>query len=417
MQYRRDHVRKLCLCVRSKWSLCSHPWHFHLYRGRPYRFSLDKYLGRHVRTWEEARAEANRLWIEIREGRFTGFAGGPPPAAATAPLTFRAFATVWTTRVGSTLVSGKIHGYRLKTICAFPLPGTDPVVTFGEKPLDRMTTDDIEAFRDARKAAGLSAVAVNHDLKLLRSMLNWACKKGYLTSTPFRIGPVPAITLEREIPRHRRFESADDETRLLNAADPHLRAVITALLDTACRPGEVLQLQWRDVSLERREFVVQAMKAKTRTMRLVPISMRLLALLDLRRSDPAGDPLPPEAYVFGDALGRRIASGSVREAWKQAVAAAGLAGFQLRDLRHESACRFEEAGVPVSDVSKLLGHTNLTTTSRYLMNMQRAALRRAVDRLDRASQGTPPLKRAGHPAVVREGDPTPRSRARSAGHS
>jgi hypothetical protein len=32
----------------------------------------------------------------------------------------------------------------------------------------------------------------------------------------------------------------------------------------------------------------------------------------------------------------------------------------------------------------LLGHTSLTTTGRYLMNMQRAAMRRAVDRLERA---------------------------------
>ena len=38
---------------------------------------------------------------------------------------------------------------------------------FGDKPVDAITTDDVEAFRDARKAAGLSPVAVNHDLKLL----------------------------------------------------------------------------------------------------------------------------------------------------------------------------------------------------------------------------------------------------------
>jgi hypothetical protein len=51
-------------------------------------------------------------------------------------------------------------------------------------------------------------------------MFNWAVRKGYVTRTPFKIGTVPALTLEREIPRHKRFESAEDETRLLNAADP-----------------------------------------------------------------------------------------------------------------------------------------------------------------------------------------------------
>ena len=93
--------------------------------------------------------------------------------------------------------------------------------------------------------------------------------------------------------------------------------------------------------------------------------------------------------MFGDAIGRRVHS--VRDAWIAAASAAGLQGFQLRDLRHEAACRFEEAGTPVSDVSKLLGHTSLTTTSRYLMNMQRRALRRAADRLERyAARPVPP---------------------------
>ena len=388
MQYRRDHVRKVCGCPRRKWGACPHPWWFVYFHKRAYRFSLDKFLDRHLQTFEEARREAHRLRTEIWEGRFSGF--HPTAAAQVATsmlLTFKGFADLWQARVGSTIVSGKIHRYRLRGICQFALPGTIPVVTLGEKPLDQITTDDIETYRDARKAAGLSAVAVNHDLKLLRSMLNWAVRKGYISRTPFKIGSVPAISLEREIPRHKRFETAEDETRLLNASSPHLRAVITALLDAACRPGEILNLQWRDVSLERREFVVQAVKAKTRTMRLVPISARLLALLELRRLDPSGHPLPGDAYVFGDELGRRVAS--VRDAWNAAAKVAGLQGFQLRDLRHESACRFEEAGTPVSDVSKLLGHTSLTTTSRYLMNMQRGAMRRAVDRLERARGQSP----------------------------
>jgi integrase len=53
---------------------------------------------------------------------------------------------------------------------------------------------------------------------------------------------------------------------------------------------------------------------------------------------------------------------SIRAAWENATEAAGLKGFQLGDLRHEAGSRFEEAGVPVSNVSRLLGHTNLSTT-------------------------------------------------------
>ena len=37
------------------------------------------------------------------------------------------------------------------------------MLTFGDKALTAVTTDDIEAFRDARQAEGWSAVTVNHD--------------------------------------------------------------------------------------------------------------------------------------------------------------------------------------------------------------------------------------------------------------
>ncbi len=133
---------------------------------------------------------------------------------------------------------------------------------------------------------------------------------------------------------------------------------------TAGRPGEILSLQWRDVSLGRHELVFRAEKSKTRTERIVPISTRLLATLEMRKLDPAGEPFAKDAYVFGDELGRRVKS--VRTAWENACDRAGLTGLQLRDLRHEAGSRFEEAGVPVTLVSKILGHTNLTTTSRYL---------------------------------------------------
>jgi hypothetical protein len=58
-----------------------------------------------------------------------------------------------------------------------------------------------------------------------------------------------------------------------------------------------------------------------------------------------------------------------------------LTGLQLRDLRHEAGSRFEEAGVPVTLVSKILGHTNLTTTSRYL-NIHLRGLHAAMEKLE-----------------------------------
>jgi integrase len=83
--------------------------------------------------------------------------------------------------------------------------------------------------------------------------------------------------------------------------------------------------------------------------------------------------------VFGNRVGERVKS--IRTAWENARDAAGLMGFQLRDLRHEAACRFEEAGVLTTDVSKFLGHRNLSTTTRYLNTTSRR-LRMALLRVE-----------------------------------
>ena len=109
-------------------------------------------------------------------------------------------------------------------------------------------------------------------------------------------------------------------------------------------------------------------------------------MLEMRRTDPAGELFGPEAYVFGDEVGRQAKS--IRTAWENARDATGLGDFHLADIRHEAASRFEEAGVPTTYVSKFLGHRDLTTTTRYL-NATLRGLRHALQKLEESQQSAP----------------------------
>lgn len=387
--HRNRGLRKICDCARSKWAKCVHPWHFSFkWLGKDHRGSLDRYMGQHIDSKTEAEASADRIRAEIRAGTFGGFKAGSGVPANAKPqpeqLSFASYAKVWDEGRGYQLARPRDNRYRIGVISSFVLPGTNPLLTFGMKAVSAVVPADIEAFRHARKKQGLSAVTVNHDLKLLRKMFNWGVRNGYLDRSPFKIGGEPAIPLERETPRDRRFQDGAEEQRLLDAANPHLRGVIIAMLDTCCRPGEVLSLQWRDVDLEAREISITAAKAKTRVGRFAPISARLLAALEMRQLDPSGQSFGPDAYVFGNEVGERVTS--VRTAWENACKRAGLQGFHLADLRHEAASCFEEAGIPISHVSRILGHASLSTTTRYL-NSSHRWLRLAVEKLDNARKG------------------------------
>jgi integrase len=237
-------------------------------------------------------------------------------------------------------------------------------------------------------------VTINHDLKLLRKMFAWGIRERLLTATPFKVVGESVIRLDPESPREERLTSEEAERNLFEVATPHLRGVITAMLETCCRPGEILSLQWRDVDLDARELTIRAEKTKTRQARRLPISSRLLAVLQMRQLDPKGKAFPPDAYVFGNRIGERVKS--IRTAWQSAREAAGLERLQLRDLRHEAASRFEEAGVLTTDVSEFLGHRNLSTTTRYLNTTSRR-LRMALLRVEQA--------RADHPANSCKNEP------------
>jgi integrase len=382
MKRRNRNLRKCCACASTRWGECAHAWHVNLQvAGRLYRFSLDKHLGKHPKGRREAEAELSTIREKIKQGTFRlgQVAFVSEEGETGAGLSFRQVSDKWLAdpgrHGGARLVALNDHRYRLAQVCAFVVPGTNPPRTFGACKIAELTASDIEAYRLIRKATGVSVVTRNHDIKLLRQVWNWAMRHRLVDHTPFRYEHLVEIPLEPEPGRHMRFDHEDDEQRLLAAASPHLRDVIIALLETTCRPGEILSLQWADVNLLQREIIIRAEKAKTRVDRLMPVSQRLLSVLEMRRLDPAGQELPADAYVFGDALGRPVRS--VRRDWEAARKKAGLARWHLADLRHESASRYEQAGVPVSTVSKLLGHTSLTTTTTYL-NTLRRELHRAV---------------------------------------
>jgi integrase len=145
-----------------------------------------------------------------------------------------------------------------------------------------------------------------------------------------------------------------------------LQWLIIAAIETGCRAGELLALHWGDTSMERRTVLVRGVEddaKKTGRSRLLSMSARLSAVLEMACLDPVGRAYPPAACVFGE-LGKR--QRSIKKAWETAVlkahghepgwvngsfapARAALQAVDLHfdDLMHEAGCRWLEKGWPL----------------------------------------------------------------------
>ena len=155
------------------------------------------------------------------------------------------------------------------------------------------------------------------------------------------------------------------------------------MLETGCRPGELLTLTWGQVRWQENVLCFWDDVTKTAFARTIPISQRFRAELEMRRTDPRGQPFPPNAYVFGNEVGERVKS--VQRAWTKTCGRAGIVGLHLHDLRREFASQLQEApGVSPHEVATWLGHSNISTTSRYLSTTTAGHLHHTLKKLEKA---------------------------------
>jgi integrase len=211
-------------------------------------------------------------------------------------------------------------------------------------------------------------VGANRLLARLRHLFNWAIAQGYVDHSPFKRHGVTVVKLNgaAETPRDRRLDEGDEE-KLIAAAGPRTQAIIIAALETGCRIGELLSLQWGQVRWTEGYILLNAAKTKTNEARSVPMTSRMRGVLEMRRTDISGEDFPATAYVFGNRVGARTSYAAFKKGWKRAYTKAGITGLHFHDLRREFASRLlETPGVSLHDVADWVGHSNVTTTSRYL---------------------------------------------------
>ncbi|MDQ2855762.1 MAG: site-specific integrase [Acidobacteriota bacterium] len=277
---------------------------------------------------------------------------------------------------------------------------------FGHRPLRTITYADLADFRSqrlktptrgdvARHAAAMqeyekaakkkqkaeppqlrvtrTIATVNRELAQLRRMLNVAQREGWIVRNPLSLGE-SLISVADEKKRER-ILTREEETRLLAACDnarrKHLLPIIVCALDTGMRQGEIFSLRWREVDFDNGMITVDAFNTKTMRSRTISLTTRLAKELE---AIAAQAPKRPDDLVFG-------ISDNVKRSFYTVRCAAGLEDVRFHDLRHTAATRLVGAHIPLSEVGRVLGHTQANTTYRYV-NANIDTARRAAAALD-----------------------------------
>lgn len=204
--------------------------------------------------------------------------------------------------------------------------------------------------------------------KSLLVFFRWCVRHGHLPSNPADEIELPKA--EKALPS--RLTEANAE-RLLEAAESYpypyafLRyrnhAIVAVLLFAGLRKSELMHLRLIDVEVENRTIFVR--RGKGAKDRIVPIGPRLAAILS--RYVVERKRLGKTCPEFFASLNRDM--GITDQALKGLVAllrrSTGLT-FTIHKLRHSFATLMLEGGCDIFSLSKMMGHSDIKTTTIYL---------------------------------------------------
>ncbi len=229
----------------------------------------------------------------------------------------------------------------------------------GRRPLDEVRQDDVAALRRRLVGEGLAAATVNRHLATVRAMFNLALKWQLYQGR----NPAASPGMLREAHRDR-YLTAEQTQALIRALDLEANqdaaAALALLTVTGARRSEVLLATWANVDLNRGMLTVPRSKSgRTRHVPLAPFAVAVLERQAARR-EAGNDHVFPSRRRDGRPLE------GLRKPWARAKRAAGLpADLRIHDLRHSFASALANAGTPLNEIGTVLGHTQLSTTTRY----------------------------------------------------
>lgn len=203
-------------------------------------------------------------------------------------------------------------------------------------------------FNHRINAEKIAPNTINRIMASLKTFLNFAVRRHYLPGNPIR--PIKKYRLPVNPPR---FLTKDEIAAVLKIAKKtYLYPCVATAIYTGARKSELFNLEWTDIDFDKNIITIrnkEGFTTKSRRFRAIPLHPALKAILKPYRLK--------KGLCFDHTNQRRV--------FRRIMRKAKLKDVGWHSLRHTFASQLCMAGVDIVTVSKLLGHSSISTTMIY----------------------------------------------------
>lgn len=221
----------------------------------------------------------------------------------------------------------------------------------------KITTDEIRAYLvDCQQINNCSKVTVDNIRRNISSFFSWLEEEDYILKSPMRrIHKIKTKKPVKEIISDEMIEMIRD-----NCTELRDIAMIDMLYSTGIRVGELVNLNINDIDFEQRECVVFGKGDKERRVYFdAKTKIHLQNYLKTRKDSN------PALFVTLDSPFDRLEISGVEIRIRELGKKLGLSRIHPHKFRRTMATRAIDKGMPIEQVQKILGHSQIDTTMQY----------------------------------------------------
>lgn len=257
------------------------------------------------------------------------------------------------------IVSKKIEGYAKGTLYNYTRFLTKFFFEVKKAP-EQVETNDIRVYLyKYQEERGISNRSLEKIRGSLASFYKWMCVEGYIEKNPMT--PIKQIKYEKK--EKKSLEQIELEYLRKSCKTEKEKAIVEFLYITGCRVSELCGVKLTDINFDKKTVIVLGKGIKYRTVMLNAKSIVTLeSYMKVRKGNSdflfVSDRYPYEPmHVCGiQKIIKLLCERTSKER---------MIYVTPHILRHTMATTARKSGMPIENISKLLGHSNINTTLIY----------------------------------------------------
>lgn len=221
----------------------------------------------------------------------------------------------------------------------------------------KITTEEIRNYLvEYQKINNCSKVTIDNIRRNISSFFTWLEEEDYILKSPMRrIHKIKTKTVVKEVISDEAIEKMRDFCK-----EKRDIAIIDLLYSTGIRVGELVNLNISDLNLEQRECIVYGKGDKERRVYFdAKAKIHLQDYIQSRTDDN------PALFVTLDAPHTRLKISGIEIRLRELGRTLGLTKIHPHKFRRTMATRAIDKGMPIEQVQKILGHSQIDTTMQY----------------------------------------------------